>query len=127
MRGVPEVLKQLVEGSIGQTATKRIRPAAQRGRECPQDAGVQDAALARSRVRPPIRPDQPEEVAPVAVDRPNGSERQYPFAQLLLGGKSESRQAVNHGHAMMQAGSLQACQLWPAWAQDRAVQGGCPA
>ena len=101
MLRIPEVLQQVAKRSIGHVPIERIRPAAQRRREAPQDAGVQDEALSGARVRPAVRPDPAEEAASVAVDRPGLPERQYPFAQLVLGGESEGGQSVDHHDAIL--------------------------
>jgi hypothetical protein len=76
----------------------RLGPAAERGREGPQDAGVEDAALAGVRIRPAVHGDGSKEAALLGIDRPGCPVGEDVPAQLSISRSAQQAESMGRGH-----------------------------
>ena len=98
---VPEIAEQVLELAIRQLAILRIGVAAEGRGECPEDAGVEDAALAGGRVRLAVHRDRANESALFEIHRVRGPVGQDVAAEFHLRGRSEVAESLGRVHGRM--------------------------
>jgi hypothetical protein len=81
--------EEVFERPVRHLTIERLGPAPKCGREGPEDAGVEHAALAGARVRMPVDGDGSKEATLLPIDGPGRPIRQDIPAQLALSGGAQ--------------------------------------